>query len=163
MLIRQTTDHESPLAVEKTGPGFRVPILGSASGICYLAFCPKEQRDSLLDILAKSRKEENKPARNRKKVYEMLVETRKRGYSVSRRKRRISDELSFAVPIIANDRLLASVALRCSSSAVPESEAIQRFMPKLRAVAVQIGKDFVDQHNTDSIVSAADIREQPAV
>lgn len=159
MLIRQTTDHQSPLAVEKRGPGFRVPILGSAAGICYLAFCPKEQRDSLLDIMAKSKKEEDKPARNRKKVYEMLVETRKRGYSVSRRKRRISDELSFSVPIISNDRLLASVALRCSSTAVPESEGVQRFVPKLRAVAQQIGQDFVEQHKTDSIVAATDARE----
>lgn len=158
MLIRQTTDHQSPLAVEKRGPGFRVPILASSAGICYLAFCPKEQRDSLLDILSKSRKDEDKPARNRKKVYEMLVETRKRGYSIARRKRRISDELSFSVPVVAGDRLLASVAIRCSSTAVPEQEAVQRFVPKLRAVAQQIGQDFVQQHKTDSIVSAADIR-----
>ena len=104
MLIRQTTDHQSPLAVEKRGPGFRVPILGSAAGLCYLAFCPKEQRDSLLDILANSSKEADKPARNRKKVLETLVETRKRGFAISHRARRVSDELSFSVPIIANDR-----------------------------------------------------------
>lgn len=41
MLVRQTTDHRSPLAVEKRGPGFRVAILGSAAGICYLSFAPK--------------------------------------------------------------------------------------------------------------------------
>jgi len=153
MLIRQTTDHQSPLAVEKRGPGFRVAILGSAAGICYLAFCPKEQRDSLLDILAKSNKEADKPARNRKKVLETLVETRKRGYAVSHRKRRISEELSFSVPIIANDRLLASLGFRCSSTAVPETEAIQRFIPKLIGVAQQIGQDFINQHNKDAIAS----------
>ena len=64
MLIRQTTDHESPLAVEKRGPGFRVPILGSASGIAYLAFCPKEQRDTLLDMLAQSKRDTDRPARD---------------------------------------------------------------------------------------------------
>ena len=82
-----------------------------------------------------------------------------RAASIARRKRRISDELSFAVPIIADDRLLASVALRCSSTAVPESEGVQRFVPKLRAVAQQIGQDFLDQHKTDAIISAADGRE----
>ena len=46
MLVRQTTDHKSPLAVEHYAPGFRVPILGSASGICYLAFCTKNQRET---------------------------------------------------------------------------------------------------------------------
>jgi IclR family mhp operon transcriptional activator len=154
MLIRQTTDHQSPLAVEKRGPGFRVPILGSAAGIAYLSFCPKEQRDSLLDILAKSKKAADKPARSRKKVYETLLETRKRGYAISRRSRRISDELSFSVPITADERLLASLTFRCSSTAVPESEAIRNFVPKLKAVAVQIGQDFIDQHNTDALVSA---------
>jgi IclR family mhp operon transcriptional activator len=154
MLIRQTTDHQSPLAVEKRGPGFRVPILGSAAGLCYLAFCPKEQRDSLLDILASSTKDADKSARNRKKVLETLVDTRKRGYAVSHRRRRISDELSFSVPIIANERLLASLACRCSSTAVPEKEAIERFVPKLQQVARQIGQDFIDQHKTDALVSS---------
>lgn len=161
MLIRQTTDHQSPLAVEKRGPGFRVSILGSAAGIAYLSFCPKEQRDSLLDILAKSKKAADKPARTRKKVYETLVETRKRGYAISRRSRRISDELSFSVPITADERLLASLTFRCSSTAVPESEAIRKFVPKLRAVAVQIGQDFIDQHNTDALVSAPTEPPQP--
>lgn len=154
MLIRQTTDHHSPLAVEKRGPGFRVPILGSAAGFCYLAFCPKEQRDSLLDILAKSNKEQDKPARNRKKILDTLVETRKRGYAVYHRPRRVSDELSFSVPIVANDRLLASLACRCSSTAVPEDEAIERFVPRLTEIARRIGQDFIDQHRTDAISSS---------
>lgn len=154
MLIRQTTDHQTPLAVEKRGPGFRVSILGSAAGLAYLAFCPKEQRDSLLDILAKSKKPADQPARNRKKVYEKLVETHKRGYAISRRQRRVSDELSFSVPIIADDRLLASLTCRCSSTAVPENEAVRLFIPKLKAVAMQIGQEFEDQHHTDALVSA---------
>jgi len=163
MLIRQTTDHQSPLAVEKRGPGFRVPILGSAAGICYLAFCPKEQRDSLLDILSKSNKDTDKGARHRKKVLDTLVETRKRGYAVSHRSRRISDELSFSVPIVAADRLLASLACRCSSTAVPEGEAVQRFVPKLREVAQQIGQNFIDQHNTDSISSRTILPVDPGL
>ena len=141
MLIRQTTDHESPLAVEKRGPGFRVPILGSASGICYLAFCPKEQRDTLLEILAHSKNEADKAARNRNKVYEKLVETRKQGYAVSRRQRRVSDEISMAVPVFA-------------STAVNIEDAQKRFIPKLRAVAQRIGQDFVEQHQRDEFVSA---------
>jgi IclR family mhp operon transcriptional activator len=154
MLIRQTTDHQSPLAVEKRGPGFRVSILGSAAGLAYLAFCPKEQRDSLLDILEKSKRSADKLARNRKKVYEILVETRQRGFAISRRPRRISDELSFSVPIIAEDRLLASLTMRCSSTAVPEHEATRSFVPKIKAVATQIGQEFIDQHRTDALVSA---------
>lgn len=156
MLIRQTTDHRSPLAVEKRGPGFRVAILGSASGIAYLAWCPKEQRDALLDLLAKSKRTEDQPAANRKKVNDLLLETRKRGYATWRRPRRISDELSLSVPILAGERLLASLTIRFSSTAVPEAEAIQRFIPRLRAVAQRIGDDFMSQSEQQALSIAMD-------
>ena len=84
----------------------------------------------------------------------MLVETRKRGFAIAHRKRRVSEELSISVPIIAEERLLAALTFRCSSSAVPEEEAIKKFTPKLKAVALKIGQEFVDQHKTDALISA---------
>ena len=156
MLIRQTTDHRSPLAVEKRGPGFRVAILESASGIAYLTWCPKEQRDALLDLLAKSKRTEDQPAANRKKVNDLLLDTRKRGYAAWRRPRRVSDELSLSVPILAGERLLASLTIRFSSTAVPEAEAIQKFIPRLKAVAQRIGEDFLSQSQDQALSIASD-------
>lgn len=153
MLIRQTTDHESPLAVEKRGPGFRVSLLGSASGIAYLAFCPKEQRDTLLDMLAQSKREEDRPARNRTKIYETLVETRQKGYAVYRRKRRVSDELSLSVPIVVDERLLATIAIRFASTAVELADAEARFLPKLLATSQKISRDFSSQEQRNVLVS----------
>ncbi len=151
MLVRQTTDHTSPLAVEKRGPGFRVSILTSAAGLAYLSFCPKEQRDTLLEMLAKSKEPEDQPAKNKKKVYETLVETRKRGFAIWYRKRRVANETSFAVPIIIEDRLLACLSMRFASTAVPEAEAIERFMPRLRKAAQDITDEFIRQHQRDPI------------
>jgi IclR family mhp operon transcriptional activator len=151
MLVRQTTDHRSPLAVEKRGPGFRVTILGSAAGLAYLSFCPKEQRDTLLEMLAKSKEPENQAAKNKKKVYETLVETRKRGFAIWYRKRRVANESSFAVPIIVEDRLLACLSMRFASTAVPEADAIERFVPKLRKAAQDIADEFIRQHQRDPI------------
>lgn len=156
MLIRQTTDHRSPLAVEKRGPGFRVAILGSASGVAYLAWCPQEQREALLDLLAKSKRPEDQPAANRKKVQDLLAETRKRGYAAWRRSRRVSDELSVSVPILAGERLLASLTIRFSSTAVSEADAISRFVPRLRATAQRIGDDFTSQGEQQALAIATD-------
>ncbi|MCL4779160.1 MAG: helix-turn-helix domain-containing protein [Gammaproteobacteria bacterium] len=155
MLVRQTTDHRSPLAVEKRGPGFRVAILTSASGICYLAHCPPEQQEALMDLLLRPRRGEEQQ-NSRKKTLELLAETRKRGYSIWRRPRRISDELSFSVPILARERLLASLTIRFSSTAVPEADAVQRFIPKMRAVAQRIGSDFLTQNEQQALAIAAD-------
>lgn len=157
MLIRQTTDHRSPLAVEKRGAGFRVAILGSASGLTYLAYCPREQREALLDLLAKSKRTEDQPAQNRKKVADQLLEVRKRGFAIWRRPRRISDELSLSVPILApGERLLASLTIRFSSTAVPEADAVARFVPRLRAVAQRIGQEFAEQNERHALAIASD-------
>ena len=153
MLVRQTTDHRSPLAVEKRGPGFRVSILGSAAGLCYLSFCPKEQRDTLLDMLARSKDAENAAARNKKKIYETLVESRKRGYALWHRKRRVSDETSISVPIVVEERLLAVLTMRFASTAVSETEAAERFVPRLRKTAQEISAEFLRQHQRDPIES----------
>ena len=151
MLVRQTTDHRSPLAVEHYAPGFRVPILGSASGICYLAFCTKNQRDTLLEILARSKQPEDHPARNRVKVRKDLAETKSRGFAVFHRPRRVSEETTFSVPIIADGRLLAALTVRFSSSAIPQAAAIERFVPKLRKVADRIGQEFVQQQKAAGV------------
>ncbi|MCS6948123.1 MAG: helix-turn-helix domain-containing protein [Steroidobacteraceae bacterium] len=145
MMVRESTDHRSPLAVERYSAGFRVPILTSASGRVYLAFSPQSQRDSLLDILARSNKDEDKLARNRAEVNKMLAETRLQGYATATRPRRVSDELSMAVPIMVEDRVLAAVSIRVSSTAVPLKLAIERFLPKLRETAQKIRQTFADQ------------------
>src|SRR5271170_5573994 len=63
MMVRETTDHSSPLAVERYSAGSRAPLLTSASGRAYLAFCPSSEREALVDALARSTKEEDKLAR----------------------------------------------------------------------------------------------------
>src|SRR6202050_5077170 len=51
MMMRETTDHSSPLAIERYSAGFRAPLLTSATGRVYLAHSPAPQRDLLIEIL----------------------------------------------------------------------------------------------------------------
>src|SRR5258706_3725464 len=57
MVVRESTDHDTPLAIERYSAGFRLPLLASAAGRVFLAHCPEAQREALLDILARSNKE----------------------------------------------------------------------------------------------------------
>src|SRR5271169_1047159 len=68
MMIRETTDRQSPLALEQYSAGVRVSMLGSAAGRAYLAFCPTPQRDTLLELLARSPLPEDRMARDRIEV-----------------------------------------------------------------------------------------------
>lgn len=145
MMLRESTDHRSPLAVERFSAGFRVPMLTSSSGRVYLAFSPPAQRDSLLEILARSNREEDKLARNRPEVMKLLNDARMQGYASAVRPRRVSDEISISVPIMIDDRVLAAVMIRFSGTAVPLKLAVERFLPKLRETSQKIRQTFIDQ------------------
>ena len=147
MMVRESTDHRSPLAVERCPAGFRVPLLASSSGRVYLAFSTPTHRDSLLDILARSNREEDAPARNRPEIIKMLNDTRMQGYASAVRPRRVSDEISIAVPIMVDDRVLAAVTIRFSGTAVPIKLAVERFLPKLRETAQKIRETFIEQQS----------------
>jgi IclR family mhp operon transcriptional activator len=122
MMVRESTDHRSPLAVERYSAGFRVPLLTSSSGRVYLAFSSQSHRESLLEILARSNKEEDALARNRTELMKLLNDARMQGYASAVRPRRVSDEISMAVPIMDEDRVLAAVTIRFSGTAVPLAE-----------------------------------------
>ena len=145
MMVRESTDHRSPLAVERYSAGFRVPLLLSSSGRVYLAFSPPTQRESLLEILGRSNKEEDALARNRPELMKLLNDVRMQGYASAVRPRRVSDEISMAVPILIDDRVLAAVSIRFSGTAVPLKLGVERFLPKLRETANKIRQSFVEQ------------------
>jgi IclR family mhp operon transcriptional activator len=94
MMIRETTDRQSPLALEQYSAGVRVPMLGSAAGRAYLAFCSPAQRDALLELLSRSSLPEDRPARSRIEVERLLNETRTQGFGMAHRARRVSEETS---------------------------------------------------------------------
>jgi len=145
MMVRESTDHRSPLAVERYSAGFRVPLLTSSSGRVYLAFSSPTQRESLLEILARSNREEDSLAKNRTELMKILNDARMQGYASAVRARRVSDEISMAVPIMIEDRVLAAVTIRFSGTAVPLKLAVERFLPKLRETAQKIRQTFSEQ------------------
>jgi IclR family mhp operon transcriptional activator len=145
MLMRECTDHLSPLAIERYSAGFRVPLLTTASGRVHLAYSSATQRDSLIEILARSNKEEDKPARARADLMRSLAEIKALGYATATRTRRLVEEVSLGVPISVDDRVLASLTVRFASSAVPLKTGLERFLPKLRQCAMRIGALFSEQ------------------
>jgi IclR family mhp operon transcriptional activator len=143
MMIRETTDHQSPLALEQYSAGVRVPMLSSAAGRAYLAFCSGQQRDALLELLSRSSLPEDRVARNRIEVERLLAETRTQGFGMAHRARRVSEETSLAIPVRVKDRILATVTVRYAATAVPLRTAVEQFLPKMREVAQRIETEFV--------------------
>ena len=145
MLVRESTDHSSPLATERTSAGFRAPLLTTATGRAYLAHSPASQRETLIDILSRSNKEEDRLARARVDLQRLLAEIRTAGYATATRTRRLVEEYSLSVPVLLHDRVLASLTVRFTGSALPLKSGVERFLPKLRQCAAQISTQFSEQ------------------
>jgi IclR family mhp operon transcriptional activator len=146
MIVREVTDHSTPLALERHSAGMRLPLLSSAAGRVYLAHCAPAQRDGLIEILAQSGKEEDKPARNRTELLRVLEDIKAQGHSSVTRTRRLTDEVALSVPVVLHDRLLASLTLRYIPQPAAVKSVAERFLPRLRQCAVKISDNFSEQH-----------------
>ncbi len=142
MMIREATDRQSPLAIEHYGAGVRVPMLASAAGRAYLAYCSPPQREALIDLLSRSSQPEDRLARNRQEVERLINETRTQGFGMAQRARRVSEETSLAIPLRVKDRILAAMTVRYAATAVSLRAAVDQFLPKMRDVAAKIEHEF---------------------
>jgi IclR family mhp operon transcriptional activator len=145
MMLREATDHSTPLAVERYSAGFQLPLLTSATGRVYLAHCPLAQRDALIEILGRSNKEEDRPARDRGELLRALAEIKAQGFATATRTRRLIEEFTVSVPVPMGDRMLAALTVRFAASALPLKTGLERLLPKLRQGAAKISTAFLEQ------------------
>lgn len=133
MVVRYSTDLKSPLAMERSPVGFRVPILTTAVGLAYLAHCGEAERRTILDALGRVGPPDG-PARNGAAVERLLAETRARGYGT--RFRGVNPQTSsIAVPVLRGGRAIASINITWIDSALTLDDVIDRYLPALRRTA----------------------------
>jgi IclR family mhp operon transcriptional activator len=143
MVVRESTDHESPLAIERYSAGFRAPLLTTAAGRVYLAHCPAPQREAMVEMLARTHKEADRAASA--ELRRALAEIKAAGYATFTRTHRLVEEIGMSVPVMLVDRVLASLTVRFAASAVPLENGLERFLPKLRRCAAGISTLFSEQ------------------
>jgi IclR family mhp operon transcriptional activator len=110
-----------------------------------LAFCPASERAALIDTLSKSNKPDAKLARSPVELDRILAEIKAQGFATAATSRRISDDLSIAVPIMVDGKILAGVGIRVSAVAMPAKTAIERFLPRLRDCAARITQRLAER------------------
>ncbi len=142
LIVREATDHRSPLAIERYSAGVRLPLLTTSAGRIFLACCAGEQRAALLESLVRSKKEEDRLARDQVELERLLAEARTQGYTTAVRSRRLVDELSISVPLALQNRPLAVLTVRFAAPSVPLKTGLERFLPKLRHCAAKISDTF---------------------
>lgn len=141
LIVREATDHRSPLAIEPFTAGMRLPLVTTAAGRVYLAHCPDAERAKLLDS-SRSKGGAGSAAGDSAELSRLLAEIARLGYATTTRLHRLVEELSISVPVRLQTSRLAVLTVRFAASAVPLQTGLERFLPKLRHCAAKISTMF---------------------
>jgi IclR family mhp operon transcriptional activator len=138
MIIRDTTHPVAPLSIDHNMVGRALPILGSASGLAYIAFAPPQEREALLAMLASSDDGEDTLARDRDQVARLIAATRRRGYAVRQGGTIWPHTGAVALPIRARRRVLGCISAIWMARAMDYEEGLRRCLAPLRETRLLI-------------------------
>lgn len=132
--IRHSTAPESPMSFEGASLNSRRPVLISALGRAWLAFCPDEERRAILrDIGRLTRRQEAA-------LDAVLERVRRDGVAFTEPPRPTRLQ-GMAVAVRRGPRVLGSLSIRFPRSAMTEQVAAQRFGRPLGRLARAIAAD----------------------
>ena len=152
MRIRASTGPESPFSAIGDRAYLlhrRIPLLPTAIGRAYLAFCPDDERQTVLSLLRSSSRVLDRPARNVRSLNELLGSVAKAGYAGT-------DIVpgdpatGLAVPIRFGERVLGTLALRYLRNAISEKEVMRRYLCPLQTTASSIADAYAKKERRAS-------------
>ena len=135
LVVRDTTHPSSPLSFSTGAFGAHLPILRTAVGRAYLAFCPDEERDVLLRMIRERDDEQGAKARDPRYVRRLVESTRARGYSINERGEGVGQGKFgvIAVPIRSKERVLGCMNIVFLLRAISCKQIVESFLPDLLA------------------------------
>jgi IclR family mhp operon transcriptional activator len=139
LLIRESTHRFSPLSFHRHMVRGRLPLLSTAAGRVYLAFCPPDERRTLIER-ALARSEPLPLGLDGPGAIERMLETiRRQGYGVNlgewAEERQVA---AIAAPIRRGEAVLACLNIIMLKKAVTIDDAITRHLPALLEAVAEI-------------------------
>lgn len=139
MVVRETTHRFSKLSFHRSMIGRRMPMLQTASGTAYLAFCPQAERDSIIDLLARQTRPDCRLARDRAALDDLLAAVTQRGYGENHMCWTEEPKMAgIALPIRGERGLLGCLGLVYLASAMSTQTAAARYIEPMRRVVRDI-------------------------
>jgi len=132
MVIHDTTHPIAPLSIDRNMVGQELPILGSSSGLAYISFAPKQERETLLALLARSSDPHDALARDPARASRLIVATRRRGYGLRQGGTIWPHTGSLALPVRVGGRLLGCINTVWMARAIGAKDAVSRCLEPLR-------------------------------
>ncbi len=137
MWIRETTRPQSPMTIDRGVVGLRFPMLLSATGRAYLAWCPSAEREQIVDGLIQAEEPGFGMAQSLPALTRLLEETRAQGYGLRLGEKPLESG-AIAVPIQLDDRVLGCVNITFIRRAVRVYDVVTRCLAVMQRTAATI-------------------------
>jgi len=143
MAVRFSTIPDSPVSPFHATINMRLQLMSRALGRAYIAFCPANERNLLLDMLRSSDDPEAAAARDRNASLTLLAMIRRAGFAERSPTVEPKSSSTVAVPVTLGQKVLATVGFTYFTSAMSNAEAIARYVPPLKEMAKNIQTSVV--------------------
>ncbi len=146
MVIRASTHSLTSLSFHRSMVGRSLPMLSTAVGCAYLAFCSPAECAAILNVIGSRRDEEGEKARNSKAVGKLLDRIRTQGHAFNGGMWIDTDRFNaIAVPVMSGERVLACINVVFSIRSISAKDAVARYVEPLSATAREIEKMFREE------------------
>lgn len=136
--VRFSTIPDSPVSPFHATLNMRLSLISRALGRAYIGFCPEEERQILVRLLASSTDPEDRPDDLEATVREITRRVRRAGYAERAYNVEPKSSSTIAVPIMRGDRVLATLGLTYFRSAVSPTDVRARLVVPLQETARRI-------------------------
>ncbi len=139
VVLLHSTAPESPLLFDRLSYRMTYPLMGTALGQAYLAYCPAEERRRLIRGLLLDAELRQHGLRDAQSIEAHLAGIRQRGYAVTLAVRSLK-MMGIAIPVRQGRQVLAGLVMRFPISVMTSEQAAARYLEPLRETARGIVK-----------------------
>jgi IclR family mhp operon transcriptional activator len=143
MMVRIITDHDTSLAIDRYSIGFRTPMLHAPSGLCYIAFCPQDSREAILDLVRRSDPDSAALRSGGASLDFTLEDIRQRGFCHIRYAQ--YREGGLAVPVFAEGRAVGGIVMRYIKSTLRTAQLEEHYVPIVKKLAADISDAYANR------------------
>lgn len=151
VVIRFSTIPDSPVSPFHATINMRLSLISRALGRAYLAFCPREEREVLVRLLASSRHPEDRPRDLPRVVAGLVKAVRAAGFAERDPHVDPKSSATIAVPIRSDNGVLATIGLTYFKSAVPRNEIFDGMIVALKDTAGKIEQNIREMASARSL------------
>jgi IclR family mhp operon transcriptional activator len=148
IVLLHNTAPQSPLMFDSVQYNMTYPLMYSAVGLAYLAFCPSEERQRLIQEVLPDAELGQLGLRDARDVEAHLAEIRRRGYAAPLPARPLK-MLGLAIPMRRGRQVIACLVMRFPRSVMTPEEAADRYLGPLTATARAVMKAIDLQDSAD--------------